>query len=228
MMSEDGQRAPIDIAAADYLLSTTRAVRRRLDLTRPVQPTIIERCIEIATQAPSGGNEQGWHFIVITNRIKLAILGEIYRRAFFDLSYMRRRAPSWNDAEELQAAQTRRVMESAGYLAENMASVPAMIIPCIDGRAEHAGVLAQAGLYGSILPAVWSLMLALRARGVGSAWTTVHLLYEKEVARLLGIPDHVTQAALVPLAYFTGTGFKPAKRLPARERTYWDSWGKRR
>jgi nitroreductase len=120
------------------------------------------------------------------------------------------------------------VIASARYLADHLHEAPVHIIPCINGRVENAGVSAQASRYGSILPATWSLMLALRARGLGSAWTTLHLVYEKEAAELLGIPAHVTQAALLPVAYFTGDDFKPAKRLPPRERTHWDAWGQRR
>ncbi len=120
--------------------------------------------------------------------------------------------------------QMMRVLDSARYLADHMHRASVLIIPCIEGRVENAGLWMQASLYGSILPATWSLILALRSRGLGAAWTTLHLQYEKEVAAIVGIPDNVTQAALLPVAYFTGTDFKPAKRLPAKERTHWNSW----
>src|SRR5512143_568942 len=107
-----------------------------------------------------------------------------------------------------------RVRDSSIYLAEHMAEVPVLIIPCVNGRVENAGTLAQASLYGSILPAAWSLMLALRARGLGSAWTTLHLRYEAEVAEVVGIPAKVTQAALLPVAYLKGASLKPASRRP--------------
>ena len=119
-------------------------------------------------------------------------------------------------------------MASAIYLAEQMHNVPVLIIPAIEGRVENEGSMEQASLYGSILPAAWSLMLALRARGLGAAWTTLHLRYEKEVAAVLGIPDNITQAAMLPVAYFIGDDFKPAKRRPAREITHWDGWGQQR
>jgi nitroreductase len=106
--------------------------------------------------------------------------------------------------------------------------VPALVIVCIEGRVEKEAQVRQASLYGSILPAAWSFMLALRARGVGSAWTTLHLIHEKDAAKVLGIPDTVTQAVLMPVAYYKGTDFKPAKRLPARDRTHWNTWGQRR
>lgn len=110
------------------------------------------------------------------------------------------------------------------YLAEHFHEVPVHVIPCIEGRFETGPVIAQASKYGQILPAAWSFMLALRARGLGSCWTTLHLGYEREAAEILGIPDDITQAALIPVAYFTGKDFRPAKRIPARERTHWNSW----
>jgi nitroreductase len=121
-----------------------------------------------------------------------------------------------------------RVISSATWLAQHMHEAPVLLIPCIEGRVENAGPVAQASVYGSILPATWSFMLAARARGLGSAWTTLHILREREIAALLGIPDTVSQAALLPVAYFTGTDFKPAKRLPVRDLTSWDTWGAQR
>lgn len=209
----------MDTLTPEKLLTTTRSVRKRLDLTRAVEPDIIRQCLEIAVQAPTGGNNQRWHFVVVTEANKREQIGNYYRNSFFDHYVKNAREQSrGND-------QTSRVLDSAEYLAENMHRVPVMIIPCIEGRLENPTPQAMAGFYGSILPATWSLMLALRAHGVGSAWTTLHLRYEQEVANLLGIPDHITQAALLPVAYYTGEDFRPAKRHPAREVTYWDSWG---
>jgi nitroreductase len=119
---------------------------------------------------------------------------------------------------------TEGVQESASYLADHLSEVPVHIIPCVETRFEDAGTFRQATRYGSILPAAWSLMLSLRSRGLGTAWTTLHLYHEKEVAALLGIPDDITQAALLAVAYYTGTNFRPGQRVPARERTYWDTW----
>jgi nitroreductase len=216
----------MDLRTVDELLTTTRTVRRRLDLERPVEPDVIRECLEIAVQAPTGGNSQGWHFMVVTEAEKKARIGELYRESF--QIYARERAeqplPTGRDSEADQA-QRGRVAKSAVFLANRMGEVPVMIIPCIHGRAENLGVLAQAGLYGSILPAAWSLMLALRARGLGAAWTTLHLRYEAEVAEILGIPPDVTQTALLPVAYYTGEDFKPAKRVPAVEVTSWERWG---
>jgi nitroreductase len=118
-----------------------------------------------------------------------------------------------------------RILDSATYLAEHLHEAPVHVIPCIQGRVEQAGVVAQASVYGSILPAAWSFMLAARSRGLGSAWTTLHLIFEKDAAKLLGIPDEVTQTALLPVAYFTGKDFKPANRVDPRSVTHWDAWG---
>jgi nitroreductase len=212
----------MDIKTVDHLLTTTRSVRKRLDLTRPVDPAALMECLEIAIQAPTGGNRQNWHWLIVTDADKRAQVAAYYRKSFFDHYIAGAREQNRGNS------QTNRVLDSAQYLAENMHRVPALVLPCYEGRVENAGVQAQAGFYGSILPAAWSLMLALRSRGLGSAWTTLHLRYEKEVARVLGIPDHVTQAALLPVAYFIGDDFQPAKRRPAREVTYWDGWGETR
>lgn len=215
----------MDLKSIDKLLTTTRSVRRRLDLNRPVEREVIEACLEIAVQAPTGSNSQGWHFVVVTDAQKKARIGELYRSSYFIYAKSRGEQSAASGWGELYQEQRLRVAKSAVYLANHMAEVPLMIIPCINGRVENMGVLGQAGLYGSILPAAWSLMLALRARGLGAAWTTLHLRYEEEIGQLLGIPAGVTQAALLPVAYYTGEDFQPAKRIPAREVTSWNSWG---
>ena len=206
----------MDLATIDHLLTTTRSVRRRLDLTRPVKPEIIQECLEVAIQAPTGGNRQGYHFVVVTDADKRAEIADLYRKAFHENWTPQRK-------EEVQQRDPRN-LASYFYLAEHLHEVPVHIIPCIEGRLAGTELFAQASGYGGILPTAWSLMLALRARGVGSAWTTVHLKYAQETATLLGIPNHITQAALLPVAYYTGDDFKSAKRIPARERTYWNGW----
>jgi len=218
----------MDIAAADHLLTTTRSVRKRLDLKRPVDPAVIERALQVALQAPTGSNSQGWHFVVVTDAAKRKALGDLYRKAFeiYASGEVSMRPPL--DAEDPRAKQLPRILESATYLAHHLHEVPVHVVPCVEGRVEQAGALAQASVYGSILPAVWSFMLALRARGVGSAWTTLHIMFERDAAQLLGIPETVTQTALLPVAYYSGADFKPAKRLPARDLTHWNAWGKRR
>jgi nitroreductase len=217
----------MDTAAIDHLLTTTRSVRKRLDFSRPVPPEIIERCLEIAIQAPTGSNQQGWSFLVVTDADKKKALADLYRKAFAAYAQMRA-AEEPRPAEDLRAQQMPRVLDSAVYLMDHLHEAPVMIIPCIEGRVENAGVLAQASVYGSILPAAWSLMLALRSRGLGSAWTTLHLMFEQDAAKLLGVPDTITQTALLPVAYYTGADFKPAKRLPLHQLTYWNTWGRGR
>lgn len=217
-----------NLTIVDHLLMTTRSVRKRLDLTRPVEPEVIEQCIEIATQAPTGSNRQGWHFMVVTDPAKRKGIADLYQKAFNVYLRGREQAPTAPRENEPSATTQRRVTSSAIYLAQHLHEVPVHIIPCYEGRVETEPAFAQASLYGSILPAAWSLMLALRARGIGSAWTTLHLPYEKEAAQLLGIPDHITQSALLPVAYFTGEDFLPAERIPARNVTHWDGWGQQR
>jgi nitroreductase len=214
----------MDLGTVDHLLTTTRSVRRRLDLSRPVPRELLERCLSIAMQAPTGSNSQGWSFIVVTDAEKRAVIGNLYNRAFKAYRKVPDPRPQLQEGDP-RYQQTVRIIDSAQYLAAHLHEVPVLVLACVEGRVENAGVLAQASVYGSILPAVWSLMLALRARGVGSAWTTLHLMHEKEVATLLGLPDHITQTALLPVAYFSGTDFKPARRLPAQQFIHWNAWG---
>jgi nitroreductase len=204
----------MDLTTVDKLLTTTRTVRKRLDLTRSVPHDVIEQCLEIAIQAPTGGNVPRYHFVVVTDQAKRTDLAALYKRAYMEVYSPQRQA-------EVRQSDP-RLIESATYLAEHMHDVPVLIIPCVEAPSVQG---TGPGAYASILPATWSLMLALRARGVGSAWTTLHLRYEKETAVLLGIPEGIAQAALLPVAYYTGDDFKPAKRVPARERTYWNGWG---
>lgn len=213
----------LDLATVDHLLTTTRSVRKRLDLTRPVEPAVLERCIEIAFQAPTGSNAQGWHFVVVTESETRARLTALYRRGLELLLPTYTSGPF--PAGDARTRQLPGMLASGFHLYEHLHEVPVLVIPCIEGRVETASVVMQATQYGSIFPAVWSFMLALRARGIGSCLTTDHLFYEAEAAQILGIPDTVTQVALLPVAYFTGTDFKPAKRRPARERTHWNRWG---
>lgn len=218
----------MDLKTADELLTTTRSVRKRLDFSKPVDPADIERSIAIALQAPTGSNQQGWHFLVVTDPAKRKGIGDLYNKAFQLYANAPESMRPSIPKEDPRFAQTERIIDSAAYLAQHMHEAPIMVIPCIEGRVENAGVLAQASVYGSILPAAWSFMLALRARGLGTAWTTLHLMFEQDAAKLLGIPDNITQTALFPVAHYSGSDFKPAKRLPATGRTHWDQWGRRR
>lgn len=184
---------PDHLAITDHLLMTTRSVRKRLDLNRPVEPEVVFRCIEIAMQAPTGSNQQGWHFMVITNTEKRAEISRLYRDSWYAYANARKAPANEAPTDGPSTAQMERVISSAQYLADKMQDVPILILACYNGRPTEPSPSAQAGLYGSILPAVWSLMLALRARGLGSAWTTLHLRYEQEIAQLLDIPDDAIQ-----------------------------------
>jgi len=201
----------------DHILTTTRSVRKRLDLGRPVEPDVIQQCLEIASQAPTGSNIPQNFFVVVTDADRRLRLADIYRKAFDEMF----------ENENLENYRKRDV-DSWMYLYKHLHDVPIHVVPCAQGRPEGRSPERLAALYGNVLPAAWSLMLALRARGLGAAWTSVHVAYEEEARRLLNIPDNVTQAGLLPVAYFTGADFKPARRPPAHERTYWDRWGNQR
>src|SRR5436305_2114970 len=206
-----------DTAMTDELLATTRAVRRRLDLDRPVDPQVILDCIALAQQAPTGTNAQSWRWVVVTEPATKAALAEIYRGGC--LAYLERAVV------EEQDPQTRRVYESSLQLARTIERVPVLVIPCIERRFDGAPLIVTASSFGSILPAAWSFLLALRSRGLGSVWTTAHLWDERGAATLLGIPESVTQVAMFPVAYTIGTDFKRAARPPAATVTFWEAWG---
>jgi nitroreductase len=211
---------PFDLAETDRLLSTTRSVRKRLDLDRPVDPALVLECIRLAVQAPTGSNGQGWRWMVVTDAAKKAEIAKAYTDV--GAAYLA------SAADTAGEGQTRRVYESALALTEFLDRVPAMVIPCIEGRIDNLPNGMAASAYGSILPAAWSFLLALRSRGLGSCWTTLHLFKEEEVAELLGIPDGFTQVALFPIAHTVGTDFKPAVRPPVEAITFWDTWGSTR
>lgn len=213
--------APFDLAEADRLLSTTRSVRKRLDLERPVARDVILDCIRLAQQAPTGSNSQGWRWMVVTDAAKRAAIAEAYNA----VGKMYLSAAAAASSESQHDPQTKRVYESALLLTDVLAKVPVHVIPCIEGPVNLSSNGTAASAYGSIMPAAWSFLLALRARGLGSVWTTLHLFKEADVASLLGIPDTMTQVALFPVAYTIGTEFKPATRQPAADITYFDSWG---
>lgn len=196
----------------DELLTTTRSVRKRLDLTRPVEPEVIDKCLELALQAPSPSYGELWHFIVVTDPAQRAALATVYRKSMQSLSSEASVIPS-------------RIQDSAQYLADHLHEVPVLIVPCIKGRTENLSAMRQASSWSSIMPAVWSFMLAARSRGLGTVLTTVHLAYEREAADLLGIPyDRIMQTSLLPVAYTLGTSFKPAARKPLASVLHRDHW----
>jgi nitroreductase len=207
---------------ADEVLTSTRSVRKRLDFDKPVPREVLMECLDLALQAPTGSNAQGWQFVFIEDPAKKEALADIYRTnatPYLDLPKPER--------GDLRDTQMDAVMGSAKYLNENFEKAPVLMIPCLEGRPDGAPAGMQASYWGSLLPAVWSFMLALRTRGLGSAWTTLHLMGEgeKQAAEILGIPfDQYAQGGLFPIAYTKGTEFKKAKRLPAEQFTHWDTW----
>ncbi|NYI03509.1 nitroreductase family protein [Allostreptomyces psammosilenae] len=208
----------------DELLSTTRAVRRRLDLTRPVPRRLIEECVDLAVQAPTGRNRQRWHFLVVTEPARRRAVADIFLRA---LPLAAGQPLTERDLRRMNhhPGSTDRVFDGLRYLADNIHRVPAFVIPAVEGRTDHAPVAVQAGTWGSILPAVWSFMLAARARGLGTTWTTAQGPLERELAETLGVPhEEVMLAAFIPLAYTLGTDFRPARRIPREEVLHWDRW----
>lgn len=209
---------------ADEVLTTTRSVRKRLDFDRPVKREIIMECLEVALQAPTGSNRQGWQWVFVEDVDKKRALADIYRPNFE--AYRGAPRPQY-DSDDPRAGRAAAVVDSATYLSDNFEKAPVLMIPCIEGRTDNTPSATSASLWGSLLPAVWSFMLALRERGIGSAWTTLHLPNdgEQQAAELLGIPfDRYSQGGLFPIAYTKGTDFKPASRLPAAEVSHWDSW----
>jgi nitroreductase len=202
----------------DDVLATTRTVRKRLDLTRPVEREVLEDCLLLAQQAPSSSFAQNWHFVVVTDAGQRAALGELWRGVAGP--YLERRAAA--AAADRTVA---RIGEAVRHLAEHIHEVPVHVIPCVEGRTDGKPAAAQASRWASIIPAAWSFMLAARARGLGTAWTTFHLRHEREAAELLGIPyDKVMQAALIPVAYTVGTEFRPAVRKSLDTMVHWGNW----
>jgi len=216
---------------SDELLSTTRAVRKRLDFDRPVHMDVIRECVELAVQAPTGSNAQGWQFVFVTDADIRAQIGDYYRQAFSlyrEMPIAIHKLHAASNDDRLTGSQARSAA-SADYLGENMGRAPVLMIPCIAGRTDNeagGNPLVQTATLGSIIPATWNFMLAARARGLGTAWTTLHLMHEKAIAELLGIPyDDYMQVALVPIAYTRGTDFKPAYRPPVDSVMHINRWG---
>ena len=202
----------------DQLLSTTRAVRRRLDLERPVEQETLEACLRLAQQAPTGSYRQDWHFLVVTDPGLRAGLADLWRQG------AEKYLAGVADPETIPGMMG-RVLGGVFHLRDHLHEVPVHVIPCIEGRTDGKGVFAQASRWGSIMPAAWSFMLAARSRGLGTVWTTFHLFREEEAADLLGIPfDSVMQAALIPVAHSVGTEFSPAVRAPLDTFVHWDRW----
>lgn len=217
---------PLLPLSPDELLTTTRAVRKRLDLTRPVADDLIRECVAAAMQAPSGSNRMTMQFVVVRDRDKRQAIGQIYRQCYeryrsLDGVYI----GSIDKGSDRANAQQARSAASADHLAEHMGDAPALVIPCTGGRTDGLPGSLAAGMLGNVLPATWSFMLAARARGLGTCWTTLHLAREREVAEIVGIPyDEVQQVCLSPVAHTVGTDFRPADRPEPETIIHWDTW----
>lgn len=209
----DAPTSEFDLATVDRLLSTTRAVRKRLDLERAVSREVILECLRLAVQAPTGTNSESWRWVVVTDPGIRSQLADLYRHPDAHGEIVSK-APAVPDSPA-----QRRVQESAAYLTDRMDEVPVLVVPCV----QDAG--GAAGWPPSIYPAVWSFILALRSRGLGTVLTTRHLFRKDEAAAILGIPDGFVQACMLPVAYYTGESFKPAGRRPIEEVTFFDRWG---
>lgn len=205
----------------DELLTTTRAVRKRLDLSRPVERDIIEECIAIALQAPSGSNRQAWQWVPVDDPNTKSQLADLYRDVFD--AYQPRSAGYVEG--DTRADRRSAVTASSVHLRDHLHEVPVLLVVFQEGRVEELPLGSQPGFWGSVVPAIWSFMLALRARGLGSTWTTMTCRRSTEVAELLGVPnDSYTQIGMFPVAYTIGTDFKPAARLDPSSVIHWNSW----
>ena len=214
-----------DRLTPDELLTTTRAIRKRLDLARPVERSVVEECLRIAQHAPSGSNWQNWHFVIVTDPAKRKALADLYRKAFEVYLTLPIAAPNLPFEDPARKQIQGRVTSSLQYLADHLHEVPVFVLPCIGTRTDNAPIGLQAAWWGSILPATWSFMLAARARGLGTCWTSLHLFFEEEAAQVLGIPHaEVMQAALIPVAYLKGDEVKPSPRDPLQGSLHWDGW----
>jgi len=209
----------------DQLLTTTRSVRKRLDLTKPVEREVIEECLAIAQQAPAQSNAQNWHFIVVTDAEKRAAIAELYRKAWDIYVTLPLAAPNLTFDNPAHNAAQIRVTESAQYLVDHLHEVPVLVIPCIAGRTNDEPTVIQSAQWGTIAPATWSFMMAARARGLGTCYTSLHLFFEEDAAKILGIPyDEIMQASLIPVAYTIGSDFKTAQRDTLANIIHWDTW----
>ena len=210
----------------DQLLHTTRAVRKRLDFTKPVSDDVIRECVAAAMQAPSGSNNMTMRFVVVKDEAKRAAIGDIYRQCFDIYKTLPGvYAGSIAKDTDVEQAQQDRVVDSALYLADHMGEAPALVIACTAGRLDSVPSMMAVSSMGNVLPGMWNFMLAARARGLGTAWTTVGLMMEQAIADVVGIPfAEVQQACLTPLAYTIGTDFKPALRPEPDTIIHWDTW----
>ena len=209
----------------DELLTTTRSVRKRLDLTRPVPLDLVRECIGIAVQAPTSSNRQHWNFVVVADPDQRRTIAEICTRQWNWIVGSPYSVTSWFSDNPVRSAEQLKVSDSAAYLAEHIAEVPVLVLPCIEVEGDgQLNAMNQAGIWGSIMPAAWSYMLAAHTRGLGVAWTALTTMVNDEIRAVVGYPDNVLHAALMPTAYYTGDSFKPVPRIPLDDIIHVDTW----
>jgi nitroreductase len=219
--------SPLLPLSPDELITTTRAVRKRLDFDRPVPREVIFECAAAALQAPSGSNEVTMQFVVVEDQAQKDAIAEVYRECWEIYKQLPFFAGAIKREDPSHQAQQNRVADSASFLAEHMHRAPALVVACVPlaGPRNEMPYMASASVFGNILPATWNFMLAARARGLGTAWTTIHLMQEERTAQILGIPyETVGQVVLFPLAYTKGTDFKPAMRPDPASIVRFDRW----
>lgn len=197
-------------------MSTQRSMRRLKP--DPVPESVIRQILDLAICAPSGGNRQGWSFVVVRDAAKRARLGELYRQAWGELMKVPYYAAASQAPPDSPAG---RMLASARHLSEHLGEAPVLVLACI---ALDPGGKPTITTGASIYPAVQNLMLAARALGVGSCLTTIHKHRDAQVKELLGIPADVETAALIPLGYPLGKFARPPRR-PLTEVAHWDGWG---
>ena len=198
----------LDLASVDLVLGTTRSVRRNLDFEREIDPAVIMDCIDIATQAPTGIPGQNWRFVLVTDAQQKSRLAKLYEATLYEFVKER----------EVPLKDTQRA------LVARMHEMPLLICVCAMGQTPGSNPAEQVAFYGSILPAAWSLMLALRARGLGSTWTTLLSARQNEVREILQMPADSVLTVMLPVAYMKGARLSKAERLPASQVSYWNRW----
>jgi nitroreductase len=208
----------------DHVLLTTRAVRKRLDLHRPVEQDVLRECFELAQQAPTQSDTQGFHFIVVTDKVQREALGDLFRRGHAIYETLPDGVYGIKHSDMNQEATRLRIMKSLEYLADHIHEVPVHVVACVVGSTERKPPVAVSALVGSVIPAAWSFMLAARSRGLGTCWTNLHLLLAEEADKVLGLPAGVMQVALIPTAYTIGLEFRPAHRRPLDEILHQNRW----
>jgi nitroreductase len=208
----------------DEVATTTRSVRKRLDLTRPVERDVLEECLRIAQQAPSSSNLQHFHFVMVTDAAKRAALGELYRKGLEIYKTLPVALHNVDYPDPVQKASRDRIIDAQEYLAAHIDEVPVHVIPCIEGSLEGMPPIFTPVLMASVIPAAWSFMLAARSRGLATSWSNFHMFDIEEANRVVGLPDGVMQVALIATAYSIGTDFKPAPRRALETIVHWDTW----